>query len=366
MNPLIALREHGQSVWLDYISRELLKSGDLKRLVEEDGLRGLTSNPTIFENAIGGSSDYDESIQAITESEPGIDVHALYERLAIQDIQMAADVLKPVFDETEGNDGYVSFEVSPHLAYDTEATIAEAHRLWDTVDRPNLMIKVPATKDGIPAIEELIKQGVNVNVTLMFSIDHYEAVASAYIHGLENNANPGKIASVASFFVSRVDTAVDLMLEAIGSDEARALMGKVAVANSQRAYRRFREIFHGDTFAAQRARGARVQRTLWGSTSAKNPDYSDVIYVENLVGPDTVNTMPLVTMNAFRDHGHASDIMMKSLEEADNVLAKASSLGINLEAVTGKLQTDGVKAFADSYDKLIATLDQKRRVIAKV
>lgn len=364
MNSLLALQEQGQSVWLDYIRRDLLTSGELKRLVEEDGLRGLTSNPTIFENAIANSSEYDESIGAITQSEPEIGVQALYERLAIDDIQMAADILRPVYDESEGTDGYVSLEVSPHLAYDTPGTVVEARRLWDTVDRPNLLIKVPATKEGIPAIEVLITQGVNVNVTLMFSLLHYEVVATAYIRGVERNMEPGKIASVASFFISRVDTVVDPMLEVVDSDEARALLGKVAIANSQRVYGRFREIFYGEAFAAQRARGAHVQRVLWGSTSTKNPAYSDVLYVEHLIGPDTVNTMPLVTIEAFRDHGQVDSVLMESLDEADEILAKISGLGIDLEAVTEKLQVDGVKAFTDSYDELLSTLEQKQQTIS--
>lgn len=361
MNPLIALHEQGQSIWLDYIRRDLMTNGELKRLVEEDGLRGLTSNPSIFENAISRSSDYDRSIQAITSADRGISTEALYEKLAIEDIQMAADILKPVYDSSDGADGFVSLEVSPHLAYDTPGTVAEAHRLWETVNRPNLLIKVPATSDGIPAIETLIGQGINVNVTLMFSLSHYEAVASAYIKGLEHNTHPEKVASVASFFVSRVDTAVDQQLEAVGSSEALHLRGKIAIANSRRVYGRFQEIFYGEAFAAQKARGGRVQRPLWGSTSTKNPAYSDVLYVDTLIGPDTVNTVPPDTLNAFRDHGQVRPTLLDDPEETHRNLARLPEMGIDLDAITEKLQVDGVAAFAASYDKLLAALEEKRK-----
>jgi transaldolase len=364
MNPLIALQEPGQSIWLDYIRRDLMTSGQLKRLVEEDGLRGLTSNPTIFENAISKSSDYDQSIQAVTSADLDISVQDLYEKLAIEDIQMAAGILKPVYDSSQGSDGFVSLEVSPHLAYDTAGTVAEARRLWEAVDRPNLLIKVPATRDGIPAIDNLIAQGINVNVTLMFSLAHYEAVAAAYLRGLKRNAHPEKVASVASYFVSRVDTVVDPLLEAVGTPEALARRGKIAIANSQRVYGRFREIFYGEAFAPQKARGGRVQRPLWGSTSTKNPAYSDVLYVETLIGPDTVNTVPLDTLNAFRDHGRVRSTLLEGLEEAHQVLAGLPELGIDLDAVTEKLQVDGVAAFAASYDQLLAALDEKRKATA--
>ena len=269
MNPLKQLAEQGQSIWLDYIRRSLLINGDLKGLVAEDGIRGVTSNPTIFEKAIAGSSDYDEALRALLAKDPQAPTGKLYEPLAIEDIQMAADLLRPVYDATRGDDGYVSLEVSPHLADDTLATIQEAKRLRAAVDRPNLMIKVPATPAGIPAIEELIAVGVNVNVTLMFSMRHYEAVAHAYIKGLERSADPSQVASVASFFVSRVDTMVDRALESLGTPEANALLGKIAIANSKIVYRRFQEIFHGEGFAALRQRGARVQRPLWASTGTK-------------------------------------------------------------------------------------------------
>lgn len=361
MNPLKQLAEQGQSIWLDYIRRSLLINGDLKRLVAEDGIRGVTSNPTIFEKAIAGSSDYDEALRALLAKDPQAPTGKLYEPLAIEDIQMAADLLRPVYDATRGDDGYVSLEVSPHLADDTLATIQEAKRLRAAVDRPNLMIKVPATPAGIPAIEELIAVGVNVNVTLMFSMRHYEAVAHAYIKGLERSADPSQVASVASFFVSRVDTMVDRALESLGTPEANALLGKIAIANSKIVYRRFQEIFHGEGFAALRQRGARVQRPLWASTGTKNPAYSDVVYVDNLIGPETVNTLPPDTMDAFRDHGRVAGSSVKErLAEAEAALKQLSSLGVDLDAITEKLQQDGVAAFAASFDQLMVALDKKR------
>jgi transaldolase/glucose-6-phosphate isomerase len=365
MNPLKELAGQGQSVWLDYIRRNLIRSGELKRLVEEDGIRGVTSNPTIFEKAIAGSTDYDDALKALLEQDSQIPVEKLYEPLAIEDIQMAADVLRTVYDSTNGDDGYVSLEVSPHLAHDTEKTISEAKRLRAAVNRPNLMIKVPATPAGIPAIEQLIADGINVNITLMFSMSHYEAVARAYVQGLARCGNPAQVASVASFFVSRVDTMVDKALENIGTPEAKALLGKIAIANSKVVYRRFLEIFHGEGFATLRQRGARVQRPLWASTGTKNPAYSDVLYVENLIGPETVNTLPPDTINAFREHGKIPGATVKEgLDDADRALAQLSSVGIDLNAVTEKLQQDGVASFAASFDQLMAALEKKRQSMA--
>src|SRR4030095_14159186 len=362
MNPLKELLAQGQSVWLDYIRRDLIRTGELKRLVEQDGIRGVTSNPPIFEKAIAGSTDYDDALRALLAKDPKTDVGNLYERLAIEDIQMAADVLRVVYDETDGTDGYVSFEVSPHLAHDTQGTIKEAKRLRAAVARPNVMIKVPATPSGMPAIEELIAEGVSVNVTLMFSMSHYEAVARAYIKGLERCGDPGQVASVASFFVSRVDTMVDKALEETGNPEAKALEGKIAIANSKVVYRRFLEIFHGEGFAALRQRGARVRPPLGASTGTKNPAYSDVFYVENLIGPETVNTLPPETLNAFRDHGKVPGATVRQgLAEADEALARLSAFGIDLNAITEKLQQDGVAAFAASFDQLMAGLEKKRQ-----
>ncbi len=365
MNPLEELHKYGQAIWLDYIHRNLIQTGGLKRLVQEDGMRGVTSNPTIFEKAIAHGTDYDETIRAALAENPKTETGKIYERLVLEDIRAAADVLRPVYDETGGADGFVSLEVSPHLAHDTQGTIAEARRLKAEVDRPNVMIKVPATPAGIPAIEALTGDGVNVNITLMFSMSHYEAVARAYIQGLGRAAEPAKISSVASFFVSRVDTLVDGMLEKLGTPEALALCGKIAVANSKAVYRRFEEIFHGEGFAALRSRGARVQRPLWASTGTKNPSYSDILYVENLIGPETINTLPPATIDAFRDHGRAPGATVKEkLDEARSALAQLSRLGIDLEEVGKKLQDDGVAAFVKSFDDLMAALEKKRAAMS--
>jgi len=361
MNPVKALwTEHGQAAWLDYIERDLLTGGGLERLVTEDGIRGVTSNPSIFKAAITGSGSYDADIDAFLEAHPSAPTNELYEALAIRDIQMAADILAPVYESSEGADGFVSLEVSPHLAHDTAGTEAEARRLWQAVGRPNLMIKVPATAAGIPAIENLIAAGINVNATLMFSLADYEAVATAYIRGLERRDDPSGVASVASFFVSRVDTKIDAALEAIGTDEALGLRGRSAIANSRLAYRRFLELFHGSAFADLAARGAQVQRPLWASTSTKNPDYSDVLYVEELVGPETVNTLPTATLEAYRDHGRPHARVAASFDEDAAMLARLDDLGIDLDAATAELQTEGVKSFADSFDGLMDALQAKR------
>jgi transaldolase/transaldolase/glucose-6-phosphate isomerase len=358
MNPLKQLQEHRQSIWLDYIRRTLITSGQLKALIDDDGLRGMTSNPTIFEKSISGTTDYDASLRRILETGPRR-VEGVYEALAVEDIRMAADALRPVYDGTGGADGYVSLEVSPKLANDTEATVAEARRLWQMVNRPNLMVKVPGTPAGVPAFEALIAGGVNVNVTLMFSLKHYEDVAWAYIRGLERCAQPQRMASVASFFVSRVDTVVDQSLDANGSPGALALRGKTAVANAKLAYRRFEEIFYGDSFAGLRKRGARVQRPLWASTSTKNPSYRDVFYVEELIGPDTVNTLPPATLEAFRDHGVVRNTLSAGVDEARKHIEALTGFGIDLGAITERLQVDGVAAFTQSYEALLESLDAK-------
>lgn len=356
------IQEYGQSIWLDYIRRNLLTSGELKQLVE-DGLRGVTSNPTIFQKAIAQSYDYDEAIHTLLQTNPATDVPSLYEHLAIEDIRTACDILRPVYDESHGNDGFVSLEASPHLAYDTDSTITEARHLWQLVGCPNLMIKVPSTPPGVPAIETLIAEGINVNVTLIFSLKQYEAIAHAYIRGVSRNPNPQRVASVASFFVSRIDTYADRELEKIGTPEALAMRGKAAVASSKLAYRRFREIFFGEEFTAQRQRGARVQRALWGSTSTKNPAYSDLLYVEGLIGPDTVNTIPPETLDAFRDHGKIHSTIQEGIEAAEQVLADLEKVGVNLDNITEQLQEDGVKAFADSFDQLLSALVEKRQKV---
>lgn len=360
MNPLKDLYREGQSVWLDFIRRNLITSGDLNRLIDEDGVRGMTSNPTIFQNAIAGSADYDESLRRALQKNPHGDIKALYEILAVEDIQAAADVLRPIYDHSAGADGYVSLEVSPALAHDTAGTIAEAERLWKTVGRPNLMVKVPATEAGVPALEQLIARGVNVNATLMFSLKHYEAIAHAYVRGVKRCAEPERIASVASFFVSRVDSVVDALLEAVGTPEALALRGKAAVANAKLTYERFGEIFGGDEFGELARRGARPQRPLWASTSTKNPEYRDVMYVEQLIGADTVNTLPPATLNAFRDHGRVAPTLTEGVDEARELFAKLGTLGIDLDSVTDKLQVDGVALFAKSFDELLEALKKKK------
>jgi transaldolase len=366
MNPLVELHAYGQSFWYDNIQRKFLRDGTLHSLIDEDGLRGMTSNPSIFEKAIGHSDDYDAQIRELVVN--GADTAAIYEALALADIQAACDLFADLYAQSDGGDGFVSLEVSPHLARDTAGTISEAKRLFAAVGRPNLMIKVPATPEGIPAIRQLIGEGININITLMFSMAHYEAVAQAYIEGLshllENGGDPAKVASVASFFVSRVDTAVDKKLAALNDPAAEALLGKTAIANSKIVYRRFKEIFHGDAFQKLRAAGAARQRLLWASTSTKNPDYPDTLYIDELIGPETVNTMPPKTIEAFRDHGTLANKLEQDLDQAQLVLDNLAELQINLDEVTEKLQEDGVVAFANSFDALMATIGAKKETIA--
>jgi len=361
-NPILEAQRCGQSIWLDFISRGFISSGELKKLVD-DGLSGMTSNPTIFHQSVAMGTDYDEAIRAIVESDPGMDTKALYDRLIVEDIQRASDVFRPLYDESNGLSGLVSLEPAPELAYDKDGTLAEARRLWKLVKRPNVMIKIPATQQAIPAIESLIAEGVNINVTLMFSMRHYEEVAQAYIRGIARNSTPERVASVASFFVSRVDTYVDRELERIGTEAALALRGRAAIANSKLVYGRFREIFLGGEFAEQRKRGARLQRVLWGSTSTKNPAYPDLLYVEGLMGRDTINTIPLETLDAFREHGRVRPTLADGMEEVRQVLAGLEKVGVKLDAITEQLQKDGVKAFSDSYDRLIAALEGKRKQV---
>jgi transaldolase len=365
ISPLLALSQRGQSVWIDSISRGLITGGELQRLIGEDGVSGLTSNPTIFAKAITGSSDYDDSLGRILRLHPDITNTALADRLIIEDIQMAAELLRPVFDRTQGADGYVSLEVSPACSGNTEATIAEARRLWFDVARLNVMIKVPATSAGIPAIEALIAQGININITLMFSLEHYEAVAKAYLHGLIGNPGRHHVSSVASIFVSRLDAVADPLLDAIGSPAAKRLRGRIALANARRIYRRFAAIFRGEPFVDLRRRGARVQRPLWASTGTKDASYSDVLYLEGLIAPDTVTTVPPATLDAFRDHGSALQGIASDPDEDDATLAAAAGLGLDLHALTEQLQVDGIAAFAQSYGQLLTALDQKRRIMVR-
>ena len=362
MNPLGALREHGQSAWLDFLARRFVAEGGLKQLVERDSLGGVTSNPAIFEKAIGESADYDAAIKSALER-GDMDAMSLYEQLAIADIQQAAEVLRPVYDATKRRDGYVSLEVSPFLALDTEATVAEARRLWKAVGRDNLMVKVPATRQGLPAIRRLIGEGINVNITLLFSQKVYAEVVEVYLAGLEELASKGgdvsKVASVASFFVSRIDSAVD---KQVGEE----LRGKVAIANAKLAYQRYKRLFQGARWEKLAGKGAVTQRLLWASTGTKNPAYRDVLYVEELIAPDTVNTMPPATMDAFREHGKIDLTLEKDLAEAERVMGALERAGVSIDEVTAKLVDDGVRLFADAFDKLLGAVARKRALFLGV
>lgn len=365
MSKLIELEQLGQSVWFDFIRRSLITSGDLQNLIDK-GIRGVTSNPAIFEKAIAGSKDYDMAIKELINTDKSID--EIYESLAIEDISMAADLLKNVYDTTRGKDGYVSLEVNPHLANETGKTIAEATRLFETLSRPNVMIKVPATPAGIPAITHLIAAGVNVNVTLIFGLENYKAVAEAYLLGLEKLAETGpsarnghavnQIASVASFFVSRVDTAVD---KALHEKDAHELQGKIAIANSKIAYAEFKTIFSGPRWEKLKDKGARVQRVLWASTSSKNPNYPATLYVDELIGPDTVNTLPPATVDSFMEQGVVAETITQGIDEARRQIEELAELGIDLNAITQQLQDDGVIAFSDPFDALMQSISEKRK-----
>lgn len=368
-NPLQELLNYGQSMWLDYIRRDLFTSGKLKQMIENDGLRGMTSNPSIFEKAIADSSLYDDMLHQLA-SRQDLDTTGKFEQIAIRDIQDAADTLRGVYQETNFRDGYVSLEVSPYLARKTKETIDEARRLWKAVNRPNVMIKVPGTAEGLPAIRQLIGEGLNINITLLFSQEVYEQVAEAYIAGLEEVAQRGgdlrKMASVASFFISRIDTLVDSKLNEklkTTSDPnqqtlLKGLLGKVAIANGKLTYQRYQRIFSGPRWEPLKAKGAQTQRVLWASTSTKNPAYRDVIYVEELIGPDTVNTMPPATVDAFRDHGKVRNSLTEDVAGAKKVMDDLARAGISIQDVTDKLTEDGVKLFADAFDKLLAAVEK--------
>lgn len=363
-NPLKQLLDYGQSMWLDYIRRDLFTSGKLKHLITDDGLRGMTSNPSIFEKAIGDSSLYDDILHSLA-SKKDLTTTDIYEQIAIRDIQDAAEALRPVYEESNFRDGYVSLEVSPYLALKTQETIDEARRLWKAVKRENVMIKVPGTAQGLPAIRQLVGEGININVTLLFAQEVYEKVAEAYIAGLEDLAARGgnlkKMASVASFFISRIDTLVDSKIEeklkattdAKQQALLKSLLGKVAIANGKLTYQRYQKIFSGPRWQALAAKGAQTQRVLWASTSTKNPNYRDVIYVEELIGPDTVNTMPPATIDAFRDHGKLRNSLTEDVPAAAKVMDGLAQAGISIKEVTDKLTQDGVKLFADAFDKLL-------------
>jgi len=363
-NPLKTLGTFGQSIWLDYIRRDLITSGQLRCLIEEDGLRGMTSNPSIFEKAIVDSHEYDEDIRAMAGE--GKDVKSIYETLSQRDVQSAADEFRSVYDKTDGHDGYVSLEVNPHLAHDTKGTVEEAHRLWKMLARPNVFIKVPATTEGLSAIQELISEGINVNVTLLFGLPRYRQVADAYLAGIAARAARGKpvkhVASVASFFVSRIDGLGDPLLKKViaqggeKADLAKTVRGRVAIASAKMAYQLYKEIFGSGRFKSLADQGARVQRLLWASTSTKNPDDSDVKYVEALIGPDTVNTAPLDTLDAYRDHGDPKPRLEQDVAEARSVLERLPELGIDIDQVTQQLEDDGVVKFNKPFDKLLQTL----------
>jgi len=371
-NPLKALLGYGQSMWLDYIRRDLFTGGSLKKLIEEDGLRGMTSNPSISEKAIAESSLYDDILQSLA-SKPDLDTTSRYEQIAIRDIQDAADLLRPVYEESKFRDGYVSLEVSPLLALKTKETIDEARRLWKTVNRENVMIKVPGTAEGLPAIRQLIGEGININVTLLFAQEVYEKVAEAYIAGVEDLAKRGgnlkKMAGVASFFISRIDTLVDSMIDdklktstdAQQQALLRSLKGKVAIANGKLTYQRYQKIFSGPRWETLAVKGAQTQRVLWASTSTKNPAYRDVMYVEELIGPDTVDTMPPATVDAFRDHGKLRNSLTENVPAAQKVMDDLAKAGISIKEVTTKLTTDGVKLFADAFHKLLGAVEKSTK-----
>ena len=368
-NNLLKIQDFGQSIWLDYIDRQMIQSSELKGLIEEDGLRGVTSNPSIFDQAIEGSEAYEESIRAL--SREGKKVQEIYQNLTVKDVQMAADEFRRLHQASGGAHGFVSLEVNPHLAYKTEETVAEARALWKSLDRPNVFIKVPATKEGLPAIRQLISEGINVNVTLLFGLPRYREVANAYIAGLEQRAAAGKpldrVCSVASFFLSRIDVLVDPKLEEImakgGSktETAQKLRGQVAIASAKEAYQIYKEIFGQERFQKVVHEGGRPQRVLWASTSTKNPDYSDVKYVEALIGPETINTLPKETLKAYRDHGNPEERLEQGLEEARRVLESLHKVDIDIDQVTQQLEEEGVDKFNKPYDRLMNTLKEKRR-----
>jgi len=366
-NPLLELKALGQSIWMDFISRGTISSGQLQKWIEQDGVSGVTSNPSIFEKAITESDDYDESIRDLTAK--GMTSEEIFQSLTVKDIQSVADLLLPTYQRTDGRDGFVSLEVSPKLAYDTTGTIAEARQLWSLVDRPNAMIKVPATSEGIPAIRELTGEGININITLLFGLPRYREVADAYLGGLETLEDQGKplkpVASVASFFLSRIDTLIDPLFQSqIKRDNLRAGIaargrGQVAIASAKIAYEMYKEIFTSDRFARLANKGARTQKLLWASTSTKNPAYKDTKYVEPLIGPDTINTVPIETLNAYRDHGHPEQTLDQEVYKAYHLLNKLPLAGIDLNAITQQLEDEGIEKFIKAYDQLMVSLREK-------
>lgn len=360
MNSLNEIRNLDQSIWLDLLDREIMNSGKLQSLIDNDDLRGLTSNPSIFEKAISGSSDYDADITEISKNEN--DNSVIFFDMAIADIQRAADLFKPVYDKTGGKDGFVSLEVSPYLALDTDGTIAQARELWKKVDRKNVMIKIPGTKQGLPAIRECLREGININVTLLFGIPRYREITEAFMGGLEDRLKEGNsiegIASVASFFLSRIDVMVDPLLEEKGLGK---LKGKVAIASAKQAYQIYLNMILSDRFMALQAKGAQTQRVLFASTSTKDPAFSDVLYVENLIGKDTINTLPIATIDAFRDHGKAAKTLTQNIEEANTTMEELKNKGIDINIITEKLEAEGIEKFNQAYEKLIKSIDNQKR-----
>lgn len=358
MNPLRRLQDFGQHVYLDEISRRMLTDGSLQKLIDEDGINGVTSNPAIFEKAIAGSDDYADAIRELAAAGHGVE--AIYEELVVRDIRDAADAFRPQFDASSGLSGFVSLEVSPLLADDTEGTVSEARHLWQRLDRPNVFIKVPGTAAGVPAVRQLTEDGINVNVTLLFGLDRYREVALAFIEGLERRLEQGLpvsgIESVASFFLSRIDVLLDPQLTALGSEDAAALRGRVAIANAQAAWLAWQELFGSARFARLQAQGARPQRLLWASTGTKDPAYSDTMYVEPLIGPDTINTMPPATLDAYRDHGEPADRLAAGAAGAQEVLASLAAVGIDLDAATRQLEQEGVEKFRQPFNSLLETI----------
>lgn len=360
MNPLLKLQQQGQSIWLDLLDRNIMDSGKLQKLIEEDGLRGLTSNPAIFEKAISNSSDYDKDIAILSKTEE--DDTALFFELAIKDIQRAADLFKPVFDKNKGQDGFVSLEVSPLLARDTEATISQARELWKKVNRKNVMIKIPGTSEGLPAIRKCISEGININITLLFGLPRYREVTEAYMNGLEDRLKAGQpidqVASVASFFLSRIDVMTDPLLEEKGLEE---LKGEVAIASAKKAYQIYQEMISSDRFKKLEKEGAKRQRVLWASTSTKDPEASDVKYVDALIGKDTINTLPMETIDAFRDHGEVANTLTGNMDQANKVLQQLKENDISIDQITQKLVEEGIEKFNTAFDKLLKGIGAQKK-----
>lgn len=359
MNPLNEIRNQGQSIWLDLLNREIMDSGKLQSLIDNDDLRGLTSNPSIFEKAISGSSDYDEDIAKLSKKED--DNAAIFFKMAIDDIQRAADIFKPVYDKTGGKDGFVSLEVSPHLARDTEGTIKQAGELWKKVDRNNVLIKIPGTKEGLPAIRKCLSEGININVTLLFGLPRYREITEAFMGGLEDRLKAGKpiknVSSVASFFLSRIDVMVDPMLK---KKDAGKLIGEIAIASAKKAYQIYLEMIESDRFKKLEAEGAQRQRVLWASTSTKDPAFSDVKYVETLIGKETINTLPMKTIDAFREHGKAAETLTKGIDHAKKAMVDLKDKGIDIDKITQNLEDEGIGKFNDAYDKLLKSIDDQK------